>query len=478
MRIKKNLIPKKNMKNKHSALQGKVYLVGTGPGDIELITRKGYRLICLADVILHDHLIPAELLNLAKPGTEIISVGKFASRHTMTQSQINELLVEKAKRNKIVVRLKGGDPYLFGRGGEEAEACADAGIDFEVVPGITSALAAACYGGIPPTHRDCTSNIAIVTGHRKGTEEIEIPKAGTIIFLMGVANIKKIVDSLLEKGWVKETKIAAIEHGTCYDQRVIKGCLNDFIQIVEKEKLRTPAVFIVGKVVELQEKLDWFTKKPNVLVLGNHPQKYSRLGNIVHRQIIDCVPIDDYAEADSVLKDINGFDWIVFTSVNGAKYLFERLYAMGKDARVLCNAKIAAIGKTTATRLKEFGITADMVPQNESSAGLLENFSKLDMKDQKILLPQSEIASDELSDGLEKMQAVITKVPVYKTIDIEPESVDFDHIDQILFTSGSTVRAFVKHFGQVPENIISYGLGQPTLNEAKKHNINAEIIPD
>ena len=459
-------------------LPGKVYLVGAGPGDIELITLKGYRLICQADVILHDHLIPLELLDIAKSEAEIISVGKFASRHTMPQDQINKLLLEKVQNNKVVVRLKGGDPYLFGRGGEEAEACVDAGIDFEVVPGVTSALAAACYGGIPPTHRDYTSNVAIVTGHRKDAEQIEIPKAGTVIFLMGVSNIEKIVDSLVKEGWPKETRIAAIEHGTCYDQRVIKGNLDNFIRIAEKEKLRTPAVFIVGKVVELQEKLDWFTKKPNILVLGNHPQKYHRLGNIVHRRIIDCVPIDDYTKADSVLKDIAAFDWIVFTSVNGAKYLFERLYAIDKDARALSNAKIAAIGKTTAQRLKEFGITADIVPQNESSAGLLEEFGKLDMQNKKVLLPQSEIASSELPEGLGNMQAVIKKVPIYKTVDINPGPIDFNYIDQILFTSGSTVCAFVKHFGQVPENIKSYCLGQPTLNEAKKHNIDAKIISE
>jgi uroporphyrinogen III methyltransferase/synthase len=458
-------------------LQGKIYFVGAGPGNFELITLKGYRLMCWTDVVLHDHLVPAELLNLVKPGAEVISVGKFASRHTMPQDQINKLLIEKTKTNKVVVRLKGGDPYLFGRGGEEAEACVDAGVDFEVVPGVTSALAAACYGGIPPTHRDYTSNVAIVTGHRKGAEEIEIPKAGTIIFLMGVANIQKIIDSLIGKGWPKEAKIAAIEHGTCYNQRVIKGDIGNFLEIAKKEKLRTPAVFIVGKVVELQEKLDWFTKKPNVLVLGNHPQKYRRLGNIVHRRIIDCMPIDDYTKADLLLKDIAGFDWIVFTSVNGAKYLFERLYTMGKDARSLSNAKIAAIGKTTAKRLKEFGIIADMVPENESSTGLLEEFNKIDMKNKKVLLPQSEIASKELPDGLLNMQAVIKKVPVYKTIDLEPDSIDFDYIDQILFTSGSTIRAFIKRFGQVRPGIKSYCLGQPTLNEARKHNIDAEIVP-
>ena len=456
--------------------QGKVYLIGAGPGDVELITLKGYKLICEADVVLFDHLIAAELLKFAKPTAELISVGKFASRHTLPQEQINKLLIEKAKSNKVVVRLKGGDPYLFGRGGEEALACAEAGIDFEVVPGVTSALAGPCYGGIPSTHRDYTSSVAIITGHRKEEKEIEIPKAGTVIFLMSVGNIKKIIASLLKSNWPGDTKIAAVEHGTCYDQRVITGTLANFIETVEKAKLRTPAIFIAGKVVELHEKLDWFTKKPNVLVLGNHPEKYKRLGNIVHRRIIDCVPIDDYSKADAVFKDIAAFDWIVFTSVNGAKYLFERLYAIGKDARALANAKIAAIGETTAQRLKEFGISPDMTAQNESSAGLLEEFSKLDMKNKKVLLPQSEIASEELPNGLLNMEAVIEKVPVYKTIEIEPGPIDFDYVDQILFTSGSTVRAFVKHFGEVPENIKSYCLGQPTLNEAKKHNIDAEII--
>ncbi|MHC4360509.1 MAG: uroporphyrinogen-III C-methyltransferase [Planctomycetota bacterium] len=237
-------------------MQGKVYLVGAGPGDLELITLKGYQMIGRANVILHDHLIPLELLKLAKPDAEIISVGKFGGRHTMPQDEINSLLIEKVKTNKVVVRLKGGDPYLFGRGGEEAEACFEAGVDFEVVPGVTSALAAPCYAGIPPTHRDYTSNVAIVTGHRKKDElQIEIPRAGTVIFLMGVSNMGKIIDSLLNQGWPKKTKMAAIENGARYNQRVIKGTIGNFPEVAEKAKLRPPAIFIVGKVVEMQEKL-------------------------------------------------------------------------------------------------------------------------------------------------------------------------------------------------------------------------------
>jgi len=367
---------------------GKVYLVGAGPGDMELITLKGSRLIAEADVILYDHLLSMELLKGAKEGAEILSVGKFAGRHTLPQEKINQLLVEKAREGKTVVRLKGGDCYLFGRGGEEVEACYEAGVDFEVVPGVTSALAAPAYAGIPPTHRDYTSSIAVVTGHRKKGDDrpIDIPKAGTVIFLMSVGNIANIVRSLRAAGWSDETPIAAIEHGTWYDQRVIKGTLANFLDIAEKAVLRTPGIFIVGKVVELQDRLDWFSKRPNVLVLGNHPQRYKHLGNIVHRRIIDCVAIDDYTEADAMFMQIEQFDWIVFTSVNGAKYLFQRLSKMGKDTRSLAGAKIGAIGKTTAIRLNEYGIIADLIPKNESSTGLLEEFARLDMAGKKVLL--------------------------------------------------------------------------------------------
>jgi uroporphyrinogen III methyltransferase/synthase len=457
---------------------GKVYLVGAGPGDMELITLKGSRLIAEADVILYDHLLSMELLNSAREGAEIVSVGKFAGKHTLPQEQINELLVNRAKEGKTVVRLKGGDCYLFGRGGEEVEACCEAGVEFEVVPGVTSAFAAPAYAGIPPTHRDCTSNIAVVTGHRKKGDDrpIDIPKAGTVIFLMSVGNIANIVKSLRGAGWSEDTPIAAVEHGTWYDQRVIKGTLANFLDIAQKAVLRTPAIFIVGKVVELQDKLDWFSKRPNVLVLGNHPQRYRHLGNIVHRQIIDCVAIDDYARADAVFKDIEQFNWIVFTSVNGAKHLFRRLSKMGKDARALAGAKIGAIGKTTAARLNEYGIIADLIPRTESSGGLLEEFAKLDMGGQKVLLPQAEISSKELPEGLAAAGAQVTAVPVYKTVEIEPEDVDFDYIDIVLFTSGSTVRAFVNKFGKLPPNTKALALGIPTQNVAKEHGIDAEVM--
>ncbi|MBN1457096.1 MAG: uroporphyrinogen-III C-methyltransferase [Sedimentisphaerales bacterium] len=459
--------------------KGKVYLVGAGPGDVELITLKGFRLLAKADVILYDHLSSAGLLDFSAPSAELISVGKFAGKHTLPQEDINRLIVDKAKEGKIVVRLKGGDSYLFGRGSEEAEACFQGGVEFQVVPGVTSALAAPCYAGIPATDRDCTSDVAIVTGHRKAGDDkpIEIPKAGTVIFLMSVGNIKHIVNSLLDQGWPEDEMIAAVEKGTCYDQRVIKDTLGNFLKTAEKAKLRTPAIFIVGKVVQLQEKLDWFTPKPNVLVLGNHPERYTHLGNIVHRRVIDCVAIEDYSKVDLVVDKIADYDWIIFTSVNGAKHLFSRLNQKGLDTRELASLRIAAIGKTTAARLLEYGIIADVVPGNESSAGLLEEFAKIDMEGKKVLLPQAEFSTKELPEGLAGFGAEVEKLVVYRTVDIEPAEVDFDYIDAVLFTSGSTVRAFIKYFKEVPPGVKVYGLGEPTLAVAKEYNITGELMP-
>jgi len=460
--------------------KGKIYLVGAGPGNAELITLKGYQLICRADVVLCDHLVPRELLELAKPTAEIISVGKFANKHTMPQDKINQLLIEKAQQDKIVVRLKGGDPYLFGRGGEEAQACIEAKVQFETVPGITSALACACYAGIPPTHRDYTSNVAIVTGHRKKDElEIEIPKAGTIIFLMGVANIEKIINSLLKSGLPGDTKIAAIENGTCYNQRVITGTIENFLQKIEEQKLRPPTIFIVGKVVELQEELDWFTKKPRILVVGTHPEKYQHLGTIVHRPMIKLVRLEDYTKADKTLKKLNTFDWIVFTSTNGVKFFFQRLNAISLDTRAIYPAKIAAIGQTTAEMLGKFGVLTDIQPKDETSLGLVEELRKQKIKGKKILLVRPKVSSTALPDGLAKAGAIVEDVVVYQNIDIEPEEIDFDFIDQILFTSSSTVRAFIKHFACVPSHIKVYCLGPPTLDEAKRLNIyQAELLSE
>lgn len=457
--------------------QGKVFLVGSGPGDPGLITLKGYRLIQQAEVILYDHLIPFELLDMAPCTAEKISVGKFASRHTLPQEGINALLVEKAQEGKQVVRLKGGDCYLFGRGGEEAQACVEAGVPFEVVPGITSALSVPCYAGIPPTHRDFTPHVAIVTGHRKEGETVDIPKAGTVVLLMSVGNLPNIVKQLLASGWDAQTPIAAIEHGTRYDQRTVAGTLDNFIAVAEKAQLRTPAIFVVGRVVELRHELDWFGSKKNVLVLGNHPQRYTHLGNIIHRRVIDCVALEDYSDTDARLQAPLPFDWLVFTSVNGAKHLFERLFHIGKDIRALGQVKIAAIGQSTAGRLRDYGLCPDLVPEDESSTGLVKVFAQQNMKGQRVLLPTAEVSSQELPQGLQQMGATVEKWTVYRTVDIDPGDIDFVYIDEVLFTSGSTVKAFIRRYETLPSGVKAWALGPPTQATAKEHGIEASIMP-
>jgi uroporphyrinogen III methyltransferase/synthase len=444
-----------------------------------LITLKGYRLLQQADVILYDHLLSMELLSVAKNECEKIAVGKRASNHTFPQEGINQLIVDKAKEGKMVVRLKGGDPYIFGRGGEEGEKCYEDGIYFEVVPGVTSAFSAPCYAGIPPTHRDCTTNVAIVTGHRKAGDDrpIDIPKAGTVIFLMSVGNIPRIIDQLLNEGWNGDTPIAVIEHGTWYDQRVLEGKLDTFKDFIKDNPLRTPGIFIVGSVVGMKEKLGWFARKPKVLMLGTHPQKYAHLGTIVHRQLIECVGLDDYTDADKQIDNLKSFNWVVFTSANGIRYFFDRLNAKGLVTRALADAKIGVIGKTTAGTLAEYGIKADLCADKESSKGLLEKFSDIDIKGANILLPQALVSSEVLPNGLEEMGATVEKMPAYKTVDKECSDVNFDYIDQVLFTSGSSVEAFVKRFGKVPANVKAYCLGIPTQAIATENGITAEILP-
>ena len=458
--------------------KSKVYLIGAGPGDVELITVKGRRLLESADVVMYDALICPEILSYARKNAELIPVGKRAGKHTLPQDQIDKLLVEKAKQGNMIVRLKGGDPYIFGRGGEEALACQTNGIDFEVVPGVTSPLAASAYAGIPITHRDIAASFAVITGHRKTDDNtpIEIPKADSVIFLMSVSNIKRIIDTLLANGWAKETPIAAIEHGTWYDQNIVDGTLETFEQIISNTPIRTPAIFVVGKVVTLRNQLDWLANKPRILTLGTHPEKYRHLGVIVHRQLIECVEVDDYTNADSEIDNITKYQWLIFTSANGIRHFFARLSLMNIDARALSGLKIAVIGKVTETALSEFGLIADLRAKTESSTGLLEEFKNIDIQNANVLLPQAQIASDNLPAGLKQMGAKVTKIDVYKTIETECEDVDFNYIDQILFTSGSSVRAFIKRFGQVPEHVKAICLGLPTQIIAKEHGIEAHIL--
>jgi uroporphyrinogen III methyltransferase/synthase len=299
-----------------------------------------------------------------------------------------------------------------------------------------------------------------------------------VIFLMSVANITKIVDSLLSAGWDGSTPIAAVEKGTRYDQRVVKGTLDDFLQVAEQAKLRTPAIFIVGRVVELEDKLGWFARQPKIYLPGTHPDKYRHLGVIVHRPLIKSVPLSDYSEADEVLKRLDGFGWLIFTSTNGVRFFFERLNALGLDSRALAGCKIAAIGGTTAQKLLENGIRVDLQPEAESSEGLVAEFARIGVTDAKMLLIRPKTARNVIIEGLTGAGADVEGVVVYENTEIEGDDVDFDYIDWILFTSGSTVRAYVNRYGpETPEGVKVYCLGQPTLDVARKNGIEAELLP-
>jgi len=349
--------------------KGIVYLVGAGPGDPKLITVKGLDCIQKSDTIIYDRLVGERLLSFARPGAEIIYVGKSPERHTLTQSEINRLLVEKALSGKTVTRLKGGDPFVFGRGGEEAEELAAAGVPFEVVPGVTSAIAAAAYAGIPVTHRDFTSTFAIITGNEDPLKEdssIDWAKistgAGTLVFQMGMANLLHITKRLVENGRSPKTPAALVRWGTRPEQRTLVGTLEDISRKAESEGFKNPALIIVGEVVTLREKLNWFEKKPlsgkRILVTRSREQAsvlseaLEALGaEPLEFPTISVAEPEDYSPLDRALDNLGSYRWVVFTSVNGVEAFFKRLRYHRKDIRALCDAELCAIGPKTREAL-------------------------------------------------------------------------------------------------------------------------------
>lgn len=435
-----------------------VYLVGAGTGDIGLLTLKARELLETADVVIYDRLADDGILNFCT-GAKKIYVGKEAGKHTLKQNEINQVLVDEARQNKIVVRLKGGDPFVFGRGGEEALFLRENNLPFEVVPGVTSAVAVPAYAGIPVTHRGIATSFAVVTGHEDSTKPestINWKKLSTavdtLIFLMGVANLPQIVAKLIEHGRAPETPAALIRWGTKPAQEVIVTTLAK----APNEKILPPAIFIVGEVVNLREKLKWFETRPlfgkKFLVTRARTQtsKLSSALKDLGAEVVECptikivVPSDNFTAADAAIKNLRGFDWIIFTSANGVEKFFERLKVHGLDARAL--NKIAAIGSATAEKLLNFGIIADIVPKDfvaESLADSLKDF----VGGKKILLARAEVARDVLPDTLKNFGAEVTIAPIYKTIPESPAQIDFDSIDLITFTSSSTVKNFVSAHG-------------------------------
>ncbi|WP_084053984.1 uroporphyrinogen-III C-methyltransferase [Desulfonispora thiosulfatigenes] len=446
---------------------GKVYLIGAGPGDIKLITVKGLECIQNADTIVYDRLANPRLLSYRKPDAELIYVGKLPDRHTLQQHEINQVLVDEAKKGKVVTRLKGGDPFVFGRGGEEAEVLKEENIEFEIVPGITSAIAVPAYAGIPVTHRDCTSTFTIITGHEDPTKEQSninwqrlASDPGTLIFLMGVSNLPKIVKRLVDNGKDKETPIALIRWGTRPEQEVVTGRLDNIVEEVEKAGLTSPAIIIIGEVVNLRDTLKWFETKPlfgkRVLVTRSREQASDLSqkiedfgGESWEYPTINIKPPEDFTKFDLAIEKINDFNWIVFTSVNGVKSFFARLKSLNKDIRVLGNIKLCAIGPKTREEIENKGLIVDYMPEKFVAESIIEGFKTILNPNEKILLPRADIARPILIDSLLELGMDVTEVMAYRTVIGSRDNEELltklknKEIHVITFTSSSTVKNFI-----------------------------------
>lgn len=471
--------------------KGHVYLVGAGPGNEGLITKRGYDLLRAAEVLVYDRLVGSNLLLNVSESCEMIYVGKKSADHTMQQEDINTLLVEKAKENKIVVRLKGGDPYVFGRGGEEIIELNKHAVPFEVVPGISSSIGGLCYAGIPITHRGYASSFHIITGHFKDEETEHDWQAlarlkGTLVFLMGMSNLEKICRQLVEEGKDSSTPVAIVHWASHPKQVVVEGSLKDIVAKVRAAGVGSPSLIVVGEVVGLRSELNFFDKTPlhgvNVAVTRATDQSSSLVekiraqgGNPIALPMIKIKKLSPLKEIEACFDRLGTYDYIVFTSINGIKRFFEELEAHNKDARALHGAKLVCIGKPTQAALKARGILADLVPDRYVAEGLLETLKPhLKAKD-KILIPRAKHARPLLVQALADI-CQVDELKLYETIanpSLQGASV-LDTIDAITFTSASTVRYFVEAYkDKLPtlkaKKLIS--IGPITSQEMTKHGL-------
>lgn len=446
--------------------KGKVYLVGSGPGDPKLITVRGLQYLKESDAVVYDRLASPRLLQHARPDAELVYVGKRPDRHTMKQEEINRLLVELALQGKTVTRLKGGDPTIFGRVGEEAELLVEHGIEFEIVPGITSAIAVPAYAGIPVTHRDLASSLSIITGHEspdKLDRTIHWDKVtnatGTLIFLMGVAKIGYIAEQLIKHGKPPQTPVALIRWGTRVEQRTVTGTLETIEEVVRSADFKPPAVIVVGEVVLQREKLQWYERKPlfgmRVLVTRARAQASELSERIEELGGEPCeFPVIETrepsepgaaAELRARLEEAETYRWLLFTSVNGVDYFFRWLKRFAIDVRRFHGARIAAVGPKTAAALAERGLIAEELPERYDAEGLLEKLAGRIAPGERALLPRGNLAREALPRELRARGLETVELDVYETV--IPERTDelalewllAKQIHMITFTSSSTV---------------------------------------
>ena len=487
-------------------MAGKVFLVGAGPGDPKLITLRGLECIARADVLIYDRLATNLLFEHAKDGVEYIYVGKAEGKHSVKQSDINQILVDKAKEDKIVTRLKGGDPLIFGRGGEEALTLFENGIDFEFVPGVSSGNAVPAYAGIPVTHRGMTSTVAYVTGHEdpsKPNTDIDwksLVGIGTIIFYMGMRNLPKIVEQLTANGRNDQTPVAVIRWGTTPQQQTVIGTLSDIVQRVTEVELKAPCIIIVGEVVSLREKLCWYEKKPlfgkRILVTRAKEQAgaFTDLladlgGQAIEIPTIKIADPDSFDALDRALERLEngpGYDWIIFTSANGVEYFIERMKNLDKDIRILAGSKIAVIGPATARAVKKLLMNIEIMPKEFVAEGLIDEFDREGVEGKSILIPRAKVARNILPDTLRQMGAEVDVAEAYQTVLDNDAALRIKEllaegiIDIATFTSPSTIDNFAKLVGSDLQRLID-GLaiaviGPVTADAVKKLGLNVDIV--
>lgn len=486
--------------------KGIVYLVGAGPGDPGLLTRRGADLLASADVIISDALVNPALLSLAPKSTEIIFAGKRAKLHAIPQEELNRMLVDYAKSGKRVVRLKGGDPFLFGRGGEEAENLACCGIPFEVVPGVTSISAVPAYAGIPATHREHCSSITVLTGHEQPGKdgntidwEHVAREPGTKIILMGIERLRSISDRLQENGLQGDIPAALIRWGSTNQQQTIIGTLADIADKADQVNFDPPAVIIFGSVVRLRENLNWFERRPlfgqRIVVTRAAAQacalngQLTELGaEVLEIPSIRIVEPDDKEALKDALLCLGSYQWLVFTSPNGVEYFFKYFFKGFDDLRDLGGCRIASVGPATAAKLKAMHLKIDLMPDEYTAEGVARAFQDTDqfsVENENIALLRAQVANPDLPKALEAIGAIVDDVPVYKTVpetedrDGAVASLQEDGADWIMFTSSSTVENFNLRFG-LASAMKKYGLstasiGPETTKALKKLGVNPDL---
>ena len=483
---------------------GRVYIIGAGPGDPGLFTLKGMKCLREADVLIYDHLVGEEILGHAGRSARLIYAGKQGGDHTLSQDEINRRLVEEASRGNVVARLKGGDPFIFGRGGEEAEVLARAGIPFEVVPGVTSAIAVPAYAGIPLTHRGFTSTVAFITGHEDPTKEKSdidwkaLAGIGTLVFLMGVKNLPKITASLIRHGRDPDTPAALIRWGTTADQETLSGTLSNIDKLSEIRGFSPPAIFVIGLVAGLREPLDWFEKKPlfgRGVVITRPEAQAAGMADLLRREgarvivfpTIQIVPPESWEALDRALERLEDYQWIIFTSANGVRFFFARLRETGRDIRDLKGIQICTIGPATAATIEAMGIRVDLVPDSYISEGVVRAFADRDIQGRKILLPRAEAARDVIPDGLAALGAMVEVATVYRTVASDRRKEELEplirngKVDIVTFTSPSTVFHFIDIMGRdfrLPPQVKIAAIGPVTAAAVKKAGLKVDILQE